>query len=138
MTRIIATLAAALLLALAGCGGDDESSGSGGGGGSGSSGSGGGGGGQQLALSAPADGSLKFDKTKLQAKTGTVTINFDNQSDSTPHAVEIQGNGVSEASDTVTGSKTSVTADLKAGKYEFFCPVGDHAAQGMKGTITVK
>jgi plastocyanin len=137
MTRTIATLAAVLLLALAGCGGGDETSGSGSGGGSSSSSSGGGGG-QQLALSAPADGSLKYDKTALDAKAGTVTINFDNLSDSTPHAVEIQGNGVDEKSDTVTGAKTSVTADLKPGEYQFFCPVGTHASQGMKGTLTVK
>jgi plastocyanin len=136
MTRTLATLAAVLLLALAGCG-DEESSSSGSGGGS-TSGSGGGGGGQQIALSAPADGSLKFDKTELDAKAGTVTINFDNESDSTPHAVQIQGNGVDEKSDTVTGSSTSVTADLKAGEYEFFCPVGTHASQGMEGTLTVK
>jgi plastocyanin len=137
MTRTLATLAAVLLLALAGCGGDDESSGSGSGGGSRSSGSGGGGG-QQIALSAPADGSLVFDKKEIEAKAGTVTINFDNLSDSTPHAVEIQGNGVDEKSDTVTGGKTSVTADLEAGEYEFFCPVGTHASQGMEGTLTVK
>ena len=133
MTRTLATVAAVLLLALAGCGGDDESAGSSSGSGSGSSG-----GGQQIALSAPADGSLKFDKTELEAKAGTVTINFDHLSDSTPHAVEIQGNGVDEKSDTVTGSKTSVTADLKAGDYEVFCPVGTHASQGMEGTLTVK
>jgi plastocyanin len=131
MTRSLATFAAALVLALAGCGGDDESSSSGGGGG-------GGGGGEQIALAAPEDGSLKFDKTELEAKAGTVTINFDNESDSTPHAVQIQGNGVDETSETVTGAKTSVTADLEAGEYEFFCPVGSHASQGMEGTLTVK
>ena len=133
MTRTLATLAAVLLLALAGCGGDDESAG----GGSTSSGSGGGGGGQQIALAAPEDGSLKFDKTELEAGAGTVTINFDNPS-TTPHAVEIQGNGVDEKSDTVTGGKASVTADLKPGEYEFFCPVGTHASQGMEGKLTVK
>ena len=140
MTRTLAILAAVLLLALTGCGGDDESSGSGSGGGSSSSSSSGssGGGGQQIALSAPADGSLVFDPTELEADAGTVTINFDNQSSSTPHAVQIQGEGVDEKSDTVTGAKTSVTADLKAGEYEIFCPVGSHASQGMEGTLTVK
>jgi plastocyanin len=138
MTRTIATLAAVLLLVLAGCGGDDESSSSGSGGGGSSSSGSGGGGGQQLALSAPEDGSLKFDKTALDAKPGTVTINLDNQSASVPHAVEIEGNEVEEASDTVTGAKTSVTADLKAGTYTFYCPVADHRAQGMEGTLTVK
>jgi plastocyanin len=142
MTRSLATFAAVLVLALAGCGGDDESSSSGGGAATSTpasgSGGGGGGGGEQLALSAPADGSLKFDKSKLEAKAGTVTIDFDNLSDSTPHAVEIEGNGVEEKSDTVTGAKTSVTADLDAGTYTFYCPVGDHRAEGMEGTLTVK
>ena len=133
MTRSLATFAAVLVLALAGCGGDDESSSSG----DGSSSTPAAGSGETLQLAAPEDGSLKFDKTQLDAKTGTVTIDFDNPS-STPHAVEIEGNGVDEASDTVTGDKTSVTADLQPGEYKFFCPVGDHAAQGMEGTLTVK
>jgi plastocyanin len=137
MIRSLATLAAVLVLGLAGCGGDDESS-SGGSEGSGSSSGGSGGGGQQLALSAPEDGSLKFDKTELDAKAGTVTINFDNQSSSVPHAVEIEGNGVEEKSDTVTGAKTSVTADLKAGEYKFYCPVGNHAQAGMEGVLKVQ
>jgi plastocyanin len=134
MTRTLTTLGAALVLALAGCGGDDSSSSSNGS--SGSSGSSGGGG-QQIALASPADGSLKFDKTKLAAKAGTVTINFDNPS-TTAHAVEIEGNGVEEKSDTITEGKASVTADLKPGTYEFYCPVDSHKAQGMKGTITIK
>ena len=137
MTRTLVTLGAALVLAIAGCGGGSSSSSSSGSGGSSSSGGGGGGGGQQLALASPADGSLKFDKTTLDAKAGTVTINYDNPS-TTAHAVEIEGNGVTEKSDTITGGKTSVTADLKPGKYTFFCPVDSHRAQGMEGTLTVK
>jgi|SRR5215211_3801976 len=136
MFRTLATLAAVLVLALAGCGGDDESSSSGSGGSS-SSGGGGGGGGEQIALGAPEDGSLKFDKPTLEAKAGTVTINFDNPS-SVPHAVEIEGQGVDEKSDTVTGAKTSVTADLKPGTYEYYCPVDGHKAAGMEGKLTVK
>ena len=133
MTRTLATLAATLVLAIAGCGGDDDSSSGSGG----SSGSSSGGGGQQIALASPADGSLKFDKTSLDAKAGTVTINYDNPS-STAHAVEIEGNGVEEESDTITGGKASVTADLKPCKYVFYCPVDSHRAQGMEGTLTVK
>jgi plastocyanin len=152
MTRTIATLATVLLLALAGCGGANESkpnagtnttggtptptptptstAASGGGGG-------GGGSGKTLQLAAPSDGSLKFDKTTLDAKAGNVTIDFDNPS-TTPHAVEIQGGGVDEKSETVTSSKTSLTADLKPGTYDFFCPVPGHRQAGMEGTLTVK
>jgi plastocyanin len=95
------------------------------------------GGGETLQLAAPADGSIKFDKTELDAKAGNVTIEFDNPS-SVPHAVNVEGNGIEEKStDTITKSKASVTLDLKPGTYEFYCPVGNHRAQGMEGKITV-
>ena len=123
--RKTATLAAALCLALAGCGGDEEENG------------GGGGGGAQLQLAAPDDGSLAFDKTELTAPAGPVTINLDNPS-STPHAVEIEGGGVEEASETVSDAETSVTAELEAGEYTFYCPVGNHRDGGMEGTLTVE
>jgi len=37
--------------------------------------------------------------------------------------VAIEGNGVDQSSQTVTSSKTSVSADLKPGTYTFYCPV---------------
>jgi len=150
MTRTIATLATVLLLALAGCGGANESKPNAGTNTTGgtptptptptstaASGGGGGGSGETLQLAAPSDGSLKFDKTTLDAKAGNVTIDFDNPS-TTPHAVEIEGNGVEEKSETVTSSKTSVTADLKPGTYDYYCPVPGHRQAGMEGTLTVK
>jgi plastocyanin len=98
---------------------------------------GGGGGAETLKLAAPADGSLKFDKTTLTAKAGKVTIDFDNPA-SVPHAVNVEGNGIQEkGTDTITKSKTSVTVDLKPGTYEFYCPVDGHRAAGMEGKLTV-
>jgi plastocyanin len=131
MLRRFPVLIALLAIAVAGCG-----SGDGGGGGSSGGGGSGGGGGQTLALAADPGGALTFDKTELTAKAGKVVVDFDNPS-STPHAVEIEGNGVEAKSDTVTEAKTSVEADLKAGTYEFYCPVGSHRAT-MKGTLTVE
>jgi plastocyanin len=135
--RSISIVVAVLALVLVGCGSDNKNAGSNTSGSTATPASGGGGGGEQLALAAPADGSIKFDKTSLEAKAGKVTINFDNPS-TNPHAVEIEGNGVEESSDTITQSKSSVTADLKPGKYEFYCPVDGHRQQGMEGTLTVK
>ena len=150
MTRSLATLAAVMLLALAGCGGSsNESSPNAGTNTSGgtptptptqtptATAKSGGGGGETLQLAAPADGSLKFDKKTLDAKAGSVTIDFDNPS-ATPHAVAIEGNGVDRSSQTVTSSKTSVSADLKPGTYTFYCPVPGHREAGMEGTLTVK
>jgi uncharacterized cupredoxin-like copper-binding protein len=144
MRRTVPILAAVLALVLAGCGGGSnknaQSNPSGGATPAStpaSSSGGGGGGGGGLALAAPADGSLKFDKTALTAKAGSVTINFDNPS-STPHGIGVKGNGVGKASQTVTNGKTSVTVDLKPGTYEFYCPVPGHEQAGMKGTLTVQ
>jgi plastocyanin len=133
-------LVAVAALALAGCGGDDSES-------TADSAStptatatadtgGASSGGENLKISADPGGALKFDKSDLTAKAGKVTITMDNPSD-LPHAVEIEGNGVEEEGETVNkGGKSVATADLKAGKYEFYCPVPGHKAGGMKGTLT--
>jgi plastocyanin len=98
----------------------------------------GGGGGATLKFSAPADGALAFDQGDVTAKAGTVTVEFSNPS-SVPHAVEIEGEGVEEETETVTGADAPpITVDLKPGKYEFYCPVPGHEAAGMKGTLTVQ
>jgi plastocyanin len=144
---ILAVVLASVALVAAGCGGDDNdnsssssgssgSSGNGGGSTTKSSGGGGGGGATKLKLTADPGGALKFDKTSLSAKPGKVTITMDNPS-STPHAVEVEGNGVEKVTKTLTNGSASLTADLKAGKYEFYCPVDGHRQAGMEGTLTV-
>jgi plastocyanin len=140
--RWMTLLAVTAVLALAGCGGSDEkssgssssssssSSSDGGGGG------GGGGGGETLKLAADKS-ALKFDKTKLTAKAGTVTLEMSNPSQ-LPHAVAIKGNGVDVDGKTVGNGETSTaSSDLKPGTYTFYCPVPGHEAAGMKGTLTV-
>jgi plastocyanin len=147
--------AAAATFAVAGCGSSDNSSSgssssdtttaaqapppstSGSSGSSGGS-SAGGGASSNLKLSADPSGQLKFDKSKLSAKAGNVTITMDNPSP-VAHAVAVEGNGVDKDGATVTmGGKSTVTVNLKPGTYEFYCPVDGHKAAGMKGVLTVK
>jgi plastocyanin len=151
-TRTVSLVAvlAALALAAGGCGDDGDNGGGSGNGGSGSAdsggggsdtekqaSSGGGGGGSELKLAADPSGALKFDKTSLSAKPGKVTIVMDNPSD-VPHAIEVEGRGVEEEGEVVEkGGVSQVSADLKAGEYEFYCPVGNHKDAGMEGTLTV-
>ena len=138
---ILISLACALAIPVAGCGGDDDD----GGGSSGGAAttqtkesSGGGGAAQTLKLSADPGGALKFDKTSLTAKAGKVTIVLDNPS-SLPHAVELEGNGIEESSSTINkGETTKVSATVKAGSYEYYCPVDGHKAAGMTGKLTVQ
>ena len=141
---ILTALLCALGIAAAGCGGDDDDDGGSSGGSANtkttqnSGGGGGGGAAQTLKLSADPGGALKFDKSTLSAKSGKATIVLDNPS-SLPHAVEVEGNGLEKETDTIgKGETAKVTVELKAGKYEYYCPVDGHRAAGMKGTLTVQ
>jgi plastocyanin len=135
-------LVCALAIPVAGCGGDDDDNGGSGSAGSttkesSSGGGGGGGGGETLKISADPGGALKFDKSSLTAKAGKVSVVMDNPSD-LPHAIEVEGKGQELKGDTVTkGGVSKVSGTLKAGTYEFYCPVDGHKQAGMKGTLTV-
>ena len=62
---------------------------------------------------------------------------MDNPSSSgKPHGIAIEGNGVDKDGQIVApGSKSTVTVTLKAGTYEYYCPIPAHKAAGMKGTL---
>ena len=94
------------------------------------------GGGEAIELVADPGGAPKFDKTELTAKAGKATITLTNDS-SSPHAIEVEGNGAEEEGETVTKGSSKVELDLKPGSYEYYCPVGGHRAAGMEGKLTV-
>jgi plastocyanin len=139
ITWILALLLSAGVLLAAGCG-DDEDEGGGGGAAStpeATEDSSGGGGGEALTLTADPGGAISWEPGSLSAPAGSVTIKLVNESD-TPHAVEVEGNGVEEETETVTGGETELTVDLEPGEYTYYCPVGQHRQQGMEGTLTVE
>ncbi len=112
------------LLSFAGCGGEDATSTSGDTGGDG----------QTLAVAAS---DFMFAPADLQAEPGALTIELTNDGQQ-PHAIQIEGNGVDETSDTIEGgATTSFDLELEEGTYGIFCPVGNHADMGMVGTLTV-
>jgi uncharacterized surface protein with fasciclin (FAS1) repeats len=55
------------------------------------------------------------------------------------HSFEIEGGDIEEVFDEnlQPGGSNTLTVDLPAGEYEVYCPVGDHAEQGMQLTLTV-
>ena len=69
-----------------------------------------------------------------------MTIRLTNPSTSgKPHAIEIEGHGVEkESAVAAPGERVSVRARLKRGRYQFYCPVDGHKADGMKGTLVVR
>ena len=93
--------------------------------------------GAAVAIAADPSGQLAYDKKSATAKAGAVKIDFTNGSP-VPHNVTIQqGSKNVAATATISQSKTTVTAQLKAGKYTFFCSVDAHRQSGMVGTLTV-
>jgi uncharacterized cupredoxin-like copper-binding protein len=68
---------------------------------------------------------------------GAVTIHAVNNGQ-TDHALEIEGPGVEEETETISpGASAELTVDLKPGRYELYCPIGDHRERGMEGTLVV-
>jgi plastocyanin len=90
----------------------------------------------QLAADASA---IAYDKTELDSRPGKVTIDFDNPA-TLEHDVAIEGEDGKEiaGSELVAQGKTSVTAELAAGTYTFYCTVPGHREAGMEGTLSVK
>jgi uncharacterized cupredoxin-like copper-binding protein len=82
---------------------------------------------------------FKFSNPSASAKAGKVTVGLTNNGQ-VPHAIEIENvNGKDVKTNTIQpGQNTKLTANLKPGKYEFYCPVDSHKQQGMKGTLSVK
>lgn len=93
---------------------------------------------QTIKVLADPSGALKFTKTKLQAKSGKVTLEMSNPS-KLEHGIGVDGNGVDVDGPIVGPGKTSTaTANLKPGTYEFYCTVSSHHQAGMKGTLVVR
>ena len=130
ITWILALGLAALALGAAGCGGDDDE---GSGDGTGSSATetpaapkphrgDRSGGGETLTVTAdPGGAHLMGSHRRSSAKAGSVTLKLVNES-STPHAIEIEGNGVEEETETITGGEAEVTVDLQGRRIRVLLP----------------
>jgi uncharacterized cupredoxin-like copper-binding protein len=82
---------------------------------------------------------FKFNPSDPTVSSGDVTFNEKNDGQVT-HSLEIENvNGQDkELEGTVSpGQSGTLKVNLPPGKYEFYCPVGNHKQMGMKGEITV-
>jgi uncharacterized cupredoxin-like copper-binding protein len=94
------------------------------------------GGGKEISVSATE---FSFDPGTIQIdEPGTYTFTLSNDG-SVGHALEIEGQGVEEETETVgAGSSAQLTVTFsKTGTYEFYCPVDGHRDRGMEGELTV-
>jgi plastocyanin len=78
-----------------------------------------------------------FNPANPEVKAGQVAFRLKNDGGA-PHALEVEGNGIEEASKVINGGQTTTLGvTLKAGTYTIYCPVGNHRQQGMEGELTV-
>jgi plastocyanin len=93
----------------------------------------------ELSLAADPEGQLKYDKTALAAKAGSVAIDFTNSA-SLEHNVTVESSSgtVVGATPTFQGGSKTLKLTLKAGTYKFYCSVPGHRQAGMEGTLVVK
>jgi plastocyanin len=140
----LSLVAVALTLGLAACGGSSSSSTSSpsapapSSSSTSSSASGTSGGGSTIKDAADPSGQLKFTSSTLTASAGKATIDFTNSSSVAHNMTIVDSSGKQVgATPTFTGGTKSFTADLKPGKYTFFCSVPGHRQAGMQGTLTV-
>jgi plastocyanin len=103
-----------------------------------SSASGSSGGGSTIKDAADPSGQLKFTSSTLTASAGKATIDFTNSSSVAHNMTIVDSSGKQVgATPTFSGGTKSFTADLKPGKYTFYCSVPGHRQAGMQGTLTV-
>jgi uncharacterized cupredoxin-like copper-binding protein len=71
------------------------------------------------------------------AKGGQVQIQVKNEG-GTEHALEIEAPGGEVKSKTLSpGDSQTLTANLKPGTYEMYCPIDGHKGKGMVGKLVV-
>ena len=81
---------------------------------------------------------LAYNKKKLTAPAGKITIKMTNPSVVFQHDVAIKIKGKVHKGKTVGHNGVSkLTLTLKPGTYTFYCTVPGHAAAGMKGKLVV-
>jgi plastocyanin len=94
--------------------------------------------GGKLEIPADPSGGLAYQFGSAEAPPGQLQIDSLNES-SVDHDIALEGNGVSEKGEVVkNGGTSSLTAEVEAGEYTFFCSVPGHRQGGMEGKLTVK
>jgi len=91
----------------------------------------------KLEIDADPSGQLRFTAPSASGTAGQVTIRSINKS-AVGHDISLKGAGVNVHGKVVSnGGISTVTANLKPGKYTFYCSVPGHYPP-MGGTLTVK
>jgi plastocyanin len=93
---------------------------------------------EAVEVAAEPGGGLAYEQSSLSASAGSVSFEFTNES-SVPHDFNIERDGERvAATEIITDSQETLTADLEPGSYIFYCSVAGHRQGGMEGPLTVE
>jgi plastocyanin len=91
-----------------------------------------------LQMPANPDGQLAYASTAATAEAGELKIDSKNDAN-IPHDIALEGGGVNEKGETVQdGGTSSITVEVQAGEYTYYCTLPGHREGGMEGKLTVK
>jgi plastocyanin len=79
---------------------------------------------------------IALDSTDLKAGTYDITV-VNNGSSTHNLTVEEDGTTKATSDNLAPGESTTLTVDLDAGEYVFYCAIGNHRAMGMELTVPV-
>jgi plastocyanin len=82
------------------------------------------------------DFSIALDEDSLKAGSYTITV-MNNGSATHDLAVEEDGTTKAKSDKIGPGQSTTLTVDLDAGEYVFYCSIGNHRAMGMELKVQV-
>jgi plastocyanin len=91
----------------------------------------------QVGVDSPKSGALRYSPSTLRVPAGELTITYLNPS-LVPHNLAVSRNGkVLGKTKVLTKGSASVTVDVGAGQYVFYCTVPGHRQAGMQGDLVV-
>lgn len=96
--------------------------------------------GGRLEIDADPNGQLAYVVSSATAPAGMLAIDSRNAA-SIPHDIALEspdGRELAEGPDVSGGGVSSISVDLRPGRYTFYCSVPGHREGGMEGTLTVR
>jgi plastocyanin len=91
-----------------------------------------------LQIDADPSGALSFTAVNAEAPAGQIELVMENPS-SVQHNIAVKNGGLDEVGPVVgQGATSRVSANLRPGKYTFYCSVPGHEEGGMRGSLTVE
>lgn len=81
---------------------------------------------------------FELEPARATVAAGKFTVQVSNRGDSV-HALAIRAPDGKQSTEAIEpGAAATLEAELRPGRYAWYCPIGDHRSRGMEGEVTVR